>query len=63
MLPQVSISFDERPDNFDNIHPAIYRHVMEMLTGLEMETIEELGGARFIDSENEKKFFDTKWIP
>jgi hypothetical protein len=59
MLPQISISFDSK-SGFEAIHGPIYRHVLELLTGLSRGEIDAIGGGVFVDAVSEMPIYDTK---
>jgi len=62
MLSQISISFNEK-SGFEAIHGPIYRHVLELLTGLGQNEIEKLGGGVFIDAKSEQTIYETQKNP
>ena len=59
MLPQISISFDMK-SGFEAIHGPIYRHVLELLTGLSAEEINSIGGGVFVNAVTELPIYDTR---
>ena len=59
MLPQMSINFEAK-SGFEAIHGPIYRHVLELLTGLTSEEIDSIGGGVFVDAASELPIYDTR---
>jgi len=62
MLPQISISYDTK-SGFEAIHGPIYRHVLELLTGLTYDEIKSIGGGVFVDAVSEQAIYDTRKEP
>ena len=62
MIPQMSISFATR-SNYEAIHGPMYRHVLEMLTGLTSEEIDKIGGGVFVEATTETPLYDTRKEP
>lgn len=58
-LSQVSISFDEKK-GFEALHGPIYNYIAEMLMGLTLEHLDNIGGVVFADAETEAIIYDTK---
>ena len=58
MLPQVSISYDGKA-GFDVIEEPVFRHVLEMLAGINYNELQRAGGARFLDAVTEELVYDT----
>src|SRR5260221_10864120 len=59
MLPQISISFDEK-SGFEAIHGPVYKYIIEMLAGVSVSEIMRVGGARFVDAETERVIYELK---
>jgi hypothetical protein len=59
MLPQISISFDEKK-GFEAIHGPVYKYIVEMLCGVSYSEIAGIGGARFVDAETERLIYELK---
>jgi len=61
MLPQISISFDERT-SIEAVNESVYAHIAEMLLGIPYNEIQKIGGVRFHDTESEQLIYDTAGI-
>ncbi len=57
-LPQVSIGYDVRTD-FESINGSIFPHIQQLLTSLEDEEINQLGGIQLIDPTTQKVLEDS----
>ena len=57
-VASVFISFDSK-SSFEIIHGSVWEHIVELLTGLQEEKLQELGGFVFVDAKTMEILFES----
>lgn len=57
LVASVFISYEDKSD-FEMLHGSIWKHIAELLTGLSMEKLQELGQVVFVDAKTMEIVFD-----
>jgi len=59
LATSVFVTFDTK-EAFERKHGSMWNHIVEMLTGLTKDKIEELGGFRFEDPADREVLFESR---
>ena len=57
-VASVFISYDSK-SSFEIIHGSVWEHIAELLTGLQVEKLQELGGVVFVDAKTMEILFES----